>query len=138
VGFVVPKSQHDIVDAPTGRTIARVDHWWEDTRAAGEFDGVATYSEAYTRPEDNWRDVLAREKQREDAIRRTGAGVMRWLWKGLRDRQRFEKLLVHRGVPRRAMQPRHLAPAPRQRPRVHSSMGPSRIFPRHHEASRRG
>ncbi|MGM7667109.1 hypothetical protein [Microbacterium sp. A93] len=100
LGFVVPEPQRNLYDG--SRWIARVDHWWEEIGLAGEFDGKSKYSEALRKPGDSWQDVLVREKEREDAIRRTGAGVMRWLWKDLRDHRRFERLLVHHGVPRRA------------------------------------
>lgn len=101
LGFVVPESQKDLYDG-AGQWIARVDHWWEGIVLAGEFDGKSKYSEAYRKPDESWQDVLVREKEREDAIRRTGVGVMRWVWKDLRNLPRFERLLLHHGVPRRA------------------------------------
>lgn len=100
LGFVVPEPQRDVYDA-AGQWIARVDHWWEEITLAGEFDGKSKYSSGFRKPGDSWQDVLVREKEREDAIRRTGAGVMRWVWKDIRDLPRFERLLVHHGVPRR-------------------------------------
>lgn len=100
LGFAVPEPQKNLYDG-AGRWIARVDHWWEEIRLAGEFDGISKYSEAYRRPSDSWQDVLVREKEREDAIRRSGAGMMRWVWKDIRDLPRYERLLVHHGVPRR-------------------------------------
>ncbi|MEV4902434.1 hypothetical protein AB0K08_13970 [Citricoccus sp. NPDC055426] len=101
LGFVVPEPQRDLHDQ-AGRWIARVDNWWEGITLAGEFDGETKYSEALRKPGDSWQDVLVREKEREDAIRRTGAGVMRWVWKDVRNLPRFERLFVHHGVPRRA------------------------------------
>ncbi|WP_313817480.1 hypothetical protein [Citricoccus sp.] len=100
LGFVVPEPQHDLYDA-AGRWVARVDHWWGGVGLAGEFDGMTKYSGAYTRPGEPPESVLVREKAREDAIRRTGSGVMRWVWKELRTVQVFEGLLDHHGVPRR-------------------------------------
>lgn len=100
LGFVVPEPQKNLYDG-AGQWIARVDHWWEEIDLAGEFDGKSKYSSGHRKPGDNWQDVLVREKEREDAIRRTGAGVMRWMWNDVRDLPRFERLLVHHGVPRR-------------------------------------
>ncbi|NUL48870.1 hypothetical protein F7P69_27250 [Cellulosimicrobium funkei] len=99
LGFVVPEPQRDLYDG--SRWIARVDHWWEEIGLAGEFDGKSKYSSAFRKTGDSWQDVLVREKEREDAIRRTGAGVMRWMWSDVRNLQRFEHLLVQHGVPRR-------------------------------------
>lgn len=101
LGFEVPEPQKDLYDGK-GRWIARVDNWWEGITLAGEFDGKSKYSSGFRKPGDSWQDVLVREKEREDAIRRTGAAVMRWLWKDVQNQQRFERLLVHHGVPRRA------------------------------------
>ncbi|MFC7402561.1 hypothetical protein [Citricoccus sp. GCM10030269] len=100
LGFVVPSLQHAVVDA-AGTFVARTDCWWDEINLAGEFDGLPKYSNAYTDPGETWREVLEREKSREDAIRRTGAGMMRWVWKDLTQPSRFEKLLLHHGVPRR-------------------------------------
>lgn len=101
LGFEVPEPQKDLYDGK-GRWIARVDNWWEGITLAGEFDGKSKYSSGFRKPGASWQDVLVREKEREDAIRRTGAAVMRWLWKDVQNQQRFERLLVHHGVPRRA------------------------------------
>lgn len=100
LGFEVPDLQHWVLDA-AGRKLARVDYWWKDVTLAGEFDGFTKYSMTQSSAGESWRDVLEREKRREDAIRRTGAGVMRWLWKDLHSRRTFRDLLVHHGVPRR-------------------------------------
>ncbi|NUL45260.1 hypothetical protein F7P69_08645 [Cellulosimicrobium funkei] len=97
---MVPEPQHDVYDA-AGRWVARVDHWWEGIGLAGEFDGLTKYSGDYARPGESPETALVREKAREDAIRRTGSGVMRWVWKELRNLRVFEGLLDHHGVPRR-------------------------------------
>ncbi|WP_413543392.1 hypothetical protein [Citricoccus nitrophenolicus] len=101
LGFVVPESQKNLYDG-ANQWIARVDHWWEEVNLAGEFDGRSKYSSGFRKPGDSWQDALVREKEREDAIRRTGAGVARWVWKDVRDLPRFARLLIHHGVPRRA------------------------------------
>lgn len=100
LGFTAPEIQHRIFDA-SGRQVARVDYWWKTVCLAGEFDGFTKYSATQASPGESWRDVLEREKRREDAIRRTGAGVMRWLWKDLNPHRRFRDLLVHHGAPQR-------------------------------------
>ena len=55
-GLPRPELQH-VVRVATGRFIAQVDFWWPD--------------------------VVYREKRREDAVRATGAPVVRWDWRDL-------------------------------------------------------
>lgn len=100
LGFEVPDLQHRVLDA-SGREQARVDFWWKAVTLAGEFDGFQKYSSTQASPGESWRRVLEREKRREDAIRRTGAGVMRWLWRDLSPLRTFRDLLVHHGIPHR-------------------------------------
>ncbi len=100
LGFEVPDLQHRVVDV-SGRELARVDYWWDAVSLAVEFDGFTKYSTTQVSPGASWRDVLEREKRREDAIRRTGAGVIRWIWKDIKQLRTFRDLLIHHGVPQR-------------------------------------
>lgn len=50
----------------------------------GEFDGREKYGRA-VRPGDDVREVLWREKRREDRIRATGLAVVRWVWSEIED-----------------------------------------------------
>lgn len=53
----------------------RVDFFWPQFRIVGEFDGLAKYG--------GIAENLAREKEREDALRDAGYEVFRWTWKDL-------------------------------------------------------
>ncbi|MGB3372792.1 MAG: hypothetical protein WBA81_19395 [Rhodococcus sp. (in: high G+C Gram-positive bacteria)] len=53
----------------------RVDFFWPQFRIIGEFDGMAKYG--------GRAETLAREKEREDALRDEGYEVFRWTWKDL-------------------------------------------------------
>lgn len=46
------------------------------------------------------QDALVRGKRREDAVRRQGYGMARWIWADLFNRPRFVALLEQHGVPR--------------------------------------
>lgn len=62
---------------PTDRGRKRVDLALEDVGVAVEFDGREKYDGV------EGRDALVREKEREDALRAAGWGVVRVLWKDL-------------------------------------------------------
>lgn len=65
----------------------RVDFFWAEYRIVGEFDGAYKYGGIAAN--------LAREKEREDAIRDFGYEIVRWVWKDLWNfaevRMRFER-----------------------------------------------
>lgn len=67
-GLPVPEPQVELL---LGGRRARVDFMWAEHRVVGEFDGRVKYGS----PDDLWQ-----EKQREDAIRRQGYDVVRWVW----------------------------------------------------------
>lgn len=79
-GLPVPTVQYRVCDA-NGDWVATCDLGW-DGRVVGEFDGFDKY-QRYLRPGERPMDVLKREKLREDAIRRTGTHVVRWVWDDL-------------------------------------------------------
>ncbi|MDF6099729.1 hypothetical protein P9A14_04980 [Gordonia hongkongensis] len=73
-GLPTPRLQHTF-QTPHGE--ARADFDW-DGRIIGEFDGLQKYGLVV--PGESPRDVLIREKQREDALRAQGIVVIRWTW----------------------------------------------------------
>lgn len=105
-GFAAPELQQDFHSAG-GRFLGRTDFYWREQRVVGEFDGAvkygrgATVSGAGTAP--SW-ETLTREKRREDAIRATGVGFVRWSWTDITDSPRnpdgLVQGLVRAGVPR--------------------------------------
>lgn len=88
------------VDVDGGSRV-RVDFFWPEHGVAGEFDGLAKYQKpemlAGRRPE----EVVVEEKLREDALRRLGLRIVRWIWADLRHPTRLRDLLLAAGVPRR-------------------------------------
>lgn len=99
-GFPAPELQHEFV-TPIGRF--RTDFYWEESALVGEFDGAIKYggNGAALRP--SW-ETLEREKRREDAIRATGVGFVRWSWREI-DRlpdhpDGLVQRLVQAGLPR--------------------------------------
>ena len=83
----------------TGRR-AVTDFRWSRQRIVGEYDGIAKYRAAEFRRGRTPEQVVVEEKLREDALRREGEGVARWIWDDLWTPQRFASLLVEHGVPR--------------------------------------
>jgi hypothetical protein len=72
--------QHRVLD--DGLEIARTDFVWEEDGLVGEFDGLIKYGRLL-RPGQKPQDVVIEEKLRENAIRDTGWGVLRWIWNDL-------------------------------------------------------
>ncbi|GGF08426.1 type IV toxin-antitoxin system AbiEi family antitoxin domain-containing protein [Williamsia phyllosphaerae] len=81
-GLSSPRLQHQFRDVQ-GNEIARTDFDWSGL-LVGEFDGMTKYQK-HLRPGETPFDAMRREKQREDALRRTGVMVIRWTWKDLQD-----------------------------------------------------
>jgi hypothetical protein len=79
--------------------IGVTDFGWPQLGVFGEFDGAVKYGDrrAYQRNVDA-REVLLREKRREDRIRRVARGFARWDWKIARDRAALGRLLESAGV----------------------------------------
>ncbi|MFC4949390.1 hypothetical protein [Pseudonocardia sp. GCM10023141] len=65
-----------------------VSHWvdfgWPEFRTVGEFDGQIKYGRLL-RPGEEPGDAVFREKVREDEIRATDLGMVRWIWDDLAD-----------------------------------------------------
>ena len=64
--------------------IAEADFGRPALRTVGEFDGRVKYGRTL-RPGQSPGDVVFAEKVREDAVRATGQGVVRWIWDELDD-----------------------------------------------------
>jgi hypothetical protein len=62
-----------------GVLLGRGDCGWEEQRVVGEFDGRVDYGRLLRRGQDPG-DAVFEEKQREDAFRAEGWGVVRWTW----------------------------------------------------------
>jgi len=79
-----PVLQHEVRDG-RGSLLARLDFAWPELGCWLEFDGLQKYRRPY-RPGDDASDVVIREKQREDLIRRiTGWRCLRITWRDLSD-----------------------------------------------------
>ncbi|OYO22423.1 hypothetical protein CGZ93_07770 [Enemella dayhoffiae] len=91
LGLPAPILQHKIL-TPKGEFVARSDFWWPECNVVGEFDGKVKYGRDL-KPGQTIADVVLLEKQREEAIRRQGPWVIRWIWKDLDDRKGFAEFL---------------------------------------------
>lgn len=98
LGFALPELQHEF-RLDTGRR-AVTDFRWADQRIVGEYDGIAKYRAAEFRRGRTPEQIVVEEKLREDALRRQGEGVVRWIWDDLWAPRRFASLLIEQGVPR--------------------------------------
>jgi len=98
LGFEVPEVQHEFV--LTGGEVVRSDFRWGRQRLVGEFDGLSKYRAAELRGGRTVEQVVVDEKLREDAIRRLGESVGRWVWADLREPRRLGAVLSGLGVPR--------------------------------------
>lgn len=65
--------------AVDGRSLGRVDFWWEEPGVVGEFDGRKKYGRLLG-PGQDAGDAVFAEKCREDALREAGCGMARWIW----------------------------------------------------------
>lgn len=77
-GIPMPEPQVDLFDE-WGTFLGRGDAWWHQFGVVGEADGRSKYA---VPPGGDPSAALYDEKRREDALRRAGAGVIRW---GARD-----------------------------------------------------
>jgi len=101
LGFVLPQMQHP-VHGPRGELLGITDFWWQDSATVGEFDGLAKYLGRWSYSGLSPEQVIARERQREDAIADQGLTVVRWLAEDLRAPARLEAKLHRAGIPRRS------------------------------------
>ena len=84
-----PIPQFEIIDR--GRLVARLDLAWPELGVWLEFDGAVKYRDSW-REGDSPEDVVLREKQREDLIRRlTGWRCIRVTWDDLADPARLAR-----------------------------------------------
>lgn len=95
LGFVGPALQKVI---KTDRGPYRVDFCWEDDGVVGEFDGRVKYVDEFALNGRDPKEVLFQEKQREDALRRSGWTVVRWTWDDLNEPARLAGYLKGAGV----------------------------------------
>lgn len=78
-GFPQPELQYRVKN-DDGLLIGIGDFYWEEFHLVGEYDGLAKYSREEYLQGQSPSDALTAEKIREDAIRATGRGLVRWLW----------------------------------------------------------
>lgn len=98
-GFESPALQYEMRDH--SGLVGYTDYYWDGARVAGEFDGVVKYLKPeYLRGRTPSQAVVD-EKLREDRIRASGIGVVRWVWDELRADGQLERKLAAAGVPRR-------------------------------------
>lgn len=100
-GLPAPELQAELCDEE-GEFLGRVDFWWDAERVAGEFDGMAKYSELL-KPGQSAEVAIRAEKDREQRLQASGYRVVRWTWRDLWNGQlehRVERALnpaPHRG-----------------------------------------
>ena len=103
-GFPIPVLQREF-HGPDGRLLGRTDFYWEEEKLVGEFDGAVKYGSPLGGNQQPGRDALLREKRREDAIRATGVGFVRWSWADIQsspqDADGLVQRLVRAGLPRK-------------------------------------
>ncbi|OYO13487.1 hypothetical protein CGZ94_10975 [Enemella evansiae] len=92
LGLPAPQLQVKLL-TEDGEYVARPDFLWEDCRVVGEFDGMIKYGRLL-KPGQDISEVILAEKRREEAIRRLGYWVIRWVWRDLDDRDAFRKLIT--------------------------------------------
>jgi hypothetical protein len=98
-GFEAPVLQNEFRDG-AGR-VGYSDFYWKRTPVAGEFDGIDKYLKPEFLKGRTPAQAVIDEKLREDRIRATGCGVVRWVWAELMSPGVFERKLAAAGVPRR-------------------------------------
>lgn len=80
LGLMPDELQLPVLDGV--RVAGRVDFAWLEHRTVGEFDGRVKYGRLLEEDEDV-REVVYREKLREDLLRDLGWQVVRWTWADL-------------------------------------------------------
>lgn len=96
LGLSVPVLQHEFYDA--AGFIGRTDFWWPELGIAGEFDGEVKFGRELAASDEDAREALWREKQREDRLRRQVEGIARWTWKEAMNRTSLARLLADFGI----------------------------------------
>lgn len=96
LGQSVPVLQQEFYDG--AGFIGRTDFWWPELRIAGEFDGEVKFGREIHASDEDAREALWREKQREDRLRRQVNGIVRWTWKEAMSRTSLARLLAQYGI----------------------------------------
>ncbi len=97
LGYRRPVLQREFFD-DNGIFVARTDMYWEDDAMIGEFDGKVKYRVTEDAGPDEASRILWREKRREDALRRLGPGVARWVWEDALHPERLHRILLSHGL----------------------------------------
>lgn len=96
LGQSVPVLQQEFYDE--AGLIGRTDFWWPELGIAGEFDGEVKFGRETHAADEDAREALWREKQREDRLRRQVNGIVRWTWKEAMNRVALARLLAEFGI----------------------------------------
>lgn len=78
--------------------IGRTDFWWPELGLCGEFDGFVKFGREITGSDEDAREALWKEKQREDRLRRLGNDVARWIWDEAYRLETFARLMASAGL----------------------------------------
>jgi hypothetical protein len=97
LGFVRPELQVPVV---TDGITDYGDFGWEEVLGLGEFDGEVKYRDDRYRLGGEVEDVVIREKNRENRMRRQRPRFARWDWADLQE-GRLERILRETGIPKR-------------------------------------
>jgi hypothetical protein len=90
LGLPAPDLQRTFVDGLG--FVGDTDFWWEQFCTIGEFDGRVKYGRVGTGEDP--RDVVWREKRREDRLRGLGTEVARWTWWHIEHPAELQRLLL--------------------------------------------
>lgn len=114
LGFVRPELQ---VPVTTDGLTEYGDFGWEEVRGLGEFDGELKYRDDRYRQGGSLEDVMIREKNRENRMRRQWPNFARWDWQDLM-RNRLEGILLSASIPKRRERTAGVAAVRRHGPRA--------------------
>lgn len=78
--------------------IGRTDFWWPELSLCGEFDGFVKFGRELAASDEDAREALWREKQREDRLRGLGNGMARWTWDQAHDLETFARVMASAGL----------------------------------------
>lgn len=92
----LPRPRLQVEQRDDAGLIGHVDFAWEGV--VGEFDGRIKYAVPPDATPDQAAEIVWREKQREDRIRRSGPRVARWVWRDALARDRLLPVLAAQGV----------------------------------------
>lgn len=97
LGCEIPELQHSVSDM--NGSIGVVDFYWPEQHLIGEFDGAMKYVDRESMGGRTATQVVIDEKRREDRMRATGRGFVRWGWSEANDPAGLAVLLRGAGVP---------------------------------------